>query len=65
MEELLKPAEVAVILKISQAKAYTMLRREVMPIVRIGSLVRVRKSDLDKFIRETGNLSNPMTLPKA
>lgn len=65
MEELLKPAEVANILKISQAKAYSMLKQGMIPTMRIGSLVRVRKSDLDRFIRETGDLHIPNTLPKA
>lgn len=57
--ELLKPDEMADVLKISRAKAYTMLRRGEIPAVRIGSLVRVRRSDLERYIleRETTNPS--------
>ena len=60
MEELLKPAEVADILKISQAKAYSMLKRGTIPTVRIGSLVRVKKSVLDQFIRELRDQNIPV-----
>jgi putative molybdopterin biosynthesis protein len=52
--ELLKPDEMADVLKISRAKAYTMLRRGELPTVRIGSLVRVRRSDLERYIHERG-----------
>ena len=50
--ELLKTDEMADVLKISRAKAYTMLRRGELPTVRIGSLVRVRRSDLEKYIHD-------------
>ena len=65
MEELLKPADVADILKISRATAYRMLKQGEIPTMRIGSLVRVRKSDLDQFIRETRDKSISNALPKA
>ena len=65
MEELLKPAEVADILKISQAKAYSMLRQGAIPVVHIGSLVRVRQADLDRYIREIRDQNNSSALPKA
>jgi excisionase family DNA binding protein len=63
-EKLLKPADVAQILGISQAKAYTMLRRGMIPKLMIGSLVRVRKVDLDQFILDMKQ-DNTNTLPKA
>jgi putative molybdopterin biosynthesis protein len=50
--QLLKPAEVADILRISRAMAYSMLKRGEIPTVRIGSTVRVRRSDLEQFIHE-------------
>ena len=48
--KLLKADEIADILKISLAKTYTMLQRGELPTVRIGRLVRVRQSDLEKYI---------------
>ena len=55
-ERLLKPAEVAEILQVSKALAYTLLRRGEIPTVRIGSTVRVRREDLDKYIYEKVDL---------
>jgi len=49
-ERLLKPAEVAEILQVSRALAYALLQRGVIPVIRIGSLVRVRRVDLDQYI---------------
>ena len=51
-EQLLKPAEVAAILQVSMAKAYTLLKRGEIPTVRIGTNVRVRREDLEKYIHE-------------
>ena len=50
-EQLLKPAEVAAILQVSMAKAYTLLKRGEIPTVRIGTNVRVRREDLEKYIK--------------
>jgi excisionase family DNA binding protein len=51
-ETLLTPAKVAEILQISKAMAYMILKRGDLPAVRIGSLVRVRWADLERYIRE-------------
>ena len=50
--QLLKPAEVADILRISRAMAYAMLKRGTIPKVRIGNVVRVKRSDLEQFLHE-------------
>jgi excisionase family DNA binding protein len=50
-DQLMKPAEVAEMLKVSTATAYTLLQRGEIPSVRIGSLVRVRRGDLEKYIQ--------------
>ena len=50
-EQLLKPAEVAAILQVSMAKAYTLLKRGEIPTVRIGTNVRVRREDLEMYIK--------------
>jgi putative molybdopterin biosynthesis protein len=55
-EELLTPAEVAEILKVSNASAYNILKRGEIPIVRIGKMVRVRRKDLEKYIYEMTSL---------
>ncbi len=56
-ESLLRSDEVAEILKVSISMAYTLMRRGDIPTVRIGSSVRVRKEDLDRYIKE--NVSQP------
>ena len=50
--ELLKPAEVAVILRVSMTQAYNLLKRGDIPSVRIGTSVRVRWEDLERYINE-------------
>jgi excisionase family DNA binding protein len=57
-EDLLTPAEVADILKASKATAYGLLSRGVIPTVRIGSLVRVRRGDLERYLREKTELKH-------
>ena len=51
-ERLLTPGEVADILQVSKAKAYMLLQRREITKVCIGSCVRVRKCDLERYIRE-------------
>jgi excisionase family DNA binding protein len=63
--QLLKPAEVADILKISRAMAYTILQRGEIPTVRIGTLVRVKRGDLEKYIHEKVVQNTSLALPKA
>jgi len=67
-EDLLTPAEVADILKASKATAYALLSRGVIPTVHIGSLVRVRRGDLERYLREKTELKNrtkPKSIPLA
>lgn len=47
---LLKAKEVAEILQISRAMAYTLMQRGEIPTVRIGKARRVRPEDLIKYI---------------
>ena len=54
-EQLLKPADVAEILQVSKAQAYSLLKRGEIPVVRIGTLVRVRPRDLEQYINEKAN----------
>jgi len=49
---LLKSDEVADILKISRAMAYKLMQRGEIPTVRIGSSVRVRVEDLEKYVEQ-------------
>ena len=63
-ERLLKPAEVAEILQVSKALAYNLMKRGEIPTVRIGSTVRVRREDLEKYIFDKvgiGSFSDPAT----
>jgi excisionase family DNA binding protein len=59
-ESLLRSDEVAEILKVSVSMAYTLMRRGDIPTVRIGSSVRVRKEDLDRYITENVSQSAPL-----
>jgi excisionase family DNA binding protein len=60
MEEcLLRSGEVAEKLKVSISMAYTLMRRGEIPTVRIGSSVRVRKEDLDRYIEENVTQAAP------
>lgn len=59
-ESLLRSDEVAEILKVSVSMAYTLMRRGDIPTVRIGSSVRVRKEDLDRYIQENVSQSAPL-----
>ena len=49
---LLKSDEVAEILQISRSMAYALMQRGDIPVVRIGTSVRVRPEDLEKYIRD-------------
>jgi excisionase family DNA binding protein len=51
-ERLLRPAEIAEILQVSRAITYSLLKKGEIPAVRIGSLVRVRRVDLEKYIND-------------
>ena len=50
--ELLRPADVAEILRVSRALVYVLIKSGEIPSIRIVSLVRVRKEDLEKYIHE-------------
>jgi excisionase family DNA binding protein len=54
---LLKAKDVAEILKISRAMAYTLMQRGEIPTLRIGKARRVKPEDLIKYIE-----SNTLTL---
>ena len=57
-ERLLKPAEIAEILQVSRALAYSLLQRGEIPAIRIGSVVRVRRIDLEQYINEKAHQKN-------
>jgi excisionase family DNA binding protein len=56
---LLTPADVAEILRVSKAKAYALLKRGEIPSVRIGKPVRVRREDLEEYINDKAGSSTP------
>ena len=47
---LLKSQEVAEILQVSKAHAYVLMKRGVIPSIRIVKIVRVRLEDLERYI---------------
>jgi excisionase family DNA binding protein len=64
-EQLMKPAEVADMLKISRAMAYKLLKCGEIPAVRIGTLVRVKRADLERYIHDKGDRTDSNLLPNA
>jgi len=52
IKKLLKATDVAKILNVSKPYAYRMMAEGKMPVVRMGSSVRVRKEDLEAFIQK-------------
>jgi excisionase family DNA binding protein len=52
MDQLLRMEQVAEFLNISPAKAYQMARAKELPTVHLGRAVRVRLSDLEKFVED-------------
>jgi excisionase family DNA binding protein len=57
-EQLLKPANIAEILQVSKAQAYNLLKRGEIPVIRIGTLVRVRPQDLKGYIEAKSRQNN-------
>lgn len=49
---LLKVPEVAGILNCSKAYIYQLIKRKEIPSVQIGSAVRIRQEDLERYIAE-------------
>ncbi len=50
--KLLKAGDVASILNISRSKAFGMMSRREIPVVRFGGSVRVEAEDLEQFIKQ-------------
>jgi excisionase family DNA binding protein len=50
-EDILKAGEVAEILKISKAMAYRLIKQGEIPAIQFGRTTRVRRQDLEEFIR--------------
>ena len=52
-DQLLKPGEVAEMLQLSRSKAYQLMQQGEIPTVRMGRTVRVKRSDLEAYIRHS------------
>ena len=63
-KELLKASDVAQILNVSLAKAYRLIQHGKIPFVRVDSLVRVKRADLEHYIEENGILNDSPDLHK-
>lgn len=59
--QLLKSDEVAEILKISRAMAYKLMQRGEIPTIKIGSAVRVRVEDLEKYVEQKAAQNVPFS----
>jgi len=51
-DDILTPKEVARYLRISRSNTYSILYQKPFPILKLGRCVRVRKSDLLKWVEE-------------
>jgi excisionase family DNA binding protein len=54
-DTLLDVSQVAEYLRISRSMVYKLIEGQRIPAIRIGRLLRVRKSELDESIRNMGN----------
>ena len=61
---LLKSDEVAEMLQISRSMAYALMKRGDIPTVRIGTSVRVRPEDLEKYIQNNLAQNDPFAATK-
>ncbi len=61
---LLKSDEVAEMLQISRSMAYALMKRGDIPTVRIGTSVRVRPEDLEKYIQDNVAHNDPFAATK-
>jgi excisionase family DNA binding protein len=61
---LLKSDEVAETLQISRSMAYALMKRGDIPTVRIGTSVRVRPEDLEKYIQNNVAQNNAFAATK-
>ncbi len=52
MDEILTIPQVARYLKISKAKIYYMVQKKQIPHIRLGRNVRIRESDLNKWLEK-------------
>lgn len=55
-DQLLKPGEVAEMLQLSRSKAYRLMQQKEIPTVRMGRTVRVKRSDLEEYIKRSKEL---------
>ena len=61
-QPLLTSDEVANILKVSRSHAYLLMKRGDFPVVHVGSVMRVRPEDLERYIHNNatrGDLAIP------
>jgi excisionase family DNA binding protein len=61
---LLKSDEVAETLQVSRSMAYALMKRGDIPTVHIGTSVRVRPEDLEKYIQNNVAQNNAFTATK-
>ena len=52
MEKIYTVPEVARYLKLSQSKVYNLVQRNEIPHIKIGRNVRIKESDLDRWLDE-------------
>ena len=63
--QLLKMKEVADRLGVSVSFAYILTKRGDLPIVRLGTAVRVRAEDLERYVKEKASLNEkPSKIPQ-
>lgn len=60
MEPIMTVPEVANYLKISKSKLYYLIQRKEIPHVKIGRNVRIRESDLTKWLEKHMNTAKPL-----
>lgn len=60
MDKMMTVPEVAEYLKMSKSKLYLLIQRRQIPHVRIGRNVRIRERDLQDWIEEQAEKTDPL-----
>lgn len=62
-DNILTIPEVAKYLKISKSKVYILAQRNLIPSIKLGRNIRIKESDLDKWLEDTLNICSGKKKP--
>ena len=65
MDEFYTAQEVADLLRIKKTTVYDLIKKNKLPSSKVGKQIRVNKSDLDEYLRQTGGTEKVYVKPVA